>query len=85
MRYDFTIEVAGRTYNCWREVRGYEVKRQTIYVEGIGEQLDPSLYGAGHYAIEFMATDARQIAIQIVQASTGNPPPPPPESPSISA
>jgi len=69
-RYPFTVEVNGRTYNCWREVTGTRKLRQTVYVEGVGNKPDAE-YGKGAHPICTMEGVAKVVAREIIRENQG--------------
>jgi len=67
-KFDFTIEVDGKAYNCHRVVSGARVFRQRIYVDCIGSKPDGASYGSGGmYPAGSMERIARIIAGELVR------------------
>jgi hypothetical protein len=67
MRYDFTVDVNGRTYKCEREVTGKRVMRQIIHVIGVGSKDDSANYGSKHHPPVTMPGIAKIIAHEIIR------------------
>jgi hypothetical protein len=66
-RYEFTVEMNGKTYRCVREVEGARVLHQSVSAHGIGSENDGARYGAKHHPIVSMEGIARLIATQIIK------------------
>jgi hypothetical protein len=64
-RFDFTVDVDGKVYNCRRDVTGVRVLRQLVYVVGIGSKADGASYDS--IRASTMEGIARIIAGEIIR------------------
>ena len=66
--YKFTVERNGKVYNCYAEVEGKRVFRQTITVEGVGTKIDGADYGnsARYHPVAGMKSVAKLVAWEII-------------------
>lgn len=53
-RFDFTVKVGERTYDCYRIVSGTRVLTQRVHVIGYGSKNDSAPYGAGKHPVSTM-------------------------------
>lgn len=67
MKYTFTLDSSGNTYNCEREVTGKRVMRQMIRVVGVGSKRDSADYGSKGHPPQTMQSIARVIALEIIR------------------
>ena len=65
-KFEFTIQVEGKTYDCERAVSGTREFTQKIKVIGIGLETDSARYGPKRHRPESMESMAEQIAHEIV-------------------
>lgn len=68
-KYEFEYEYKGKKYNCYREVYGERVFRQTITVLGIGSKRDTTKYDklGRYYSVSGMASDALYVAEKLIK------------------
>jgi hypothetical protein len=66
MTYKFTVEKAGKTYQCERAVTGKGELRQIIHVAGVGSKKDSVIYGASKHSVSTMSSAAQRIAHEII-------------------
>lgn len=68
VRYEFKVDVDGKTFACERTVLGTRVLTQSINVIGIGTEKDQADYGgSGGHPVASMEGIARVIATNIIK------------------
>jgi hypothetical protein len=67
MRFDFTVKVGEKTYDCHRMVSGESSFRQTVFVDGFGSKTDGASYGPGERAVDAMELNAKLIATELIK------------------
>jgi hypothetical protein len=67
--HSFSVTIDGKIYACDRRVHGKHIRRQRVFVVGVGSQDDPQSYTAGRDSILEMAESAKKIAQQIVEST----------------
>lgn len=65
----FSIERNGRAFQCTSEVKGNQIIRQIIYVEGLGSRADAFTYGKTRHSASAMKLAAEQIALDLIKNS----------------
>jgi hypothetical protein len=75
VRYEFTVEVDGKTYCCESVVSGVRVLTQRVTVKGIGSENDAASYGRSDHPVVSMPGVAELIATNIIakQKREGSP------------
>ena len=70
MRFDFTVKVGEKKYDCHRMVSGATVFRQTVYVDGFGSKPDGASYGPGERPVDTMELNAKLIAAELIKRNS---------------
>lgn len=67
-KYEFSVEVDGKKYQCQRSVSGSRELNQTIYVQELGKsKIDSASYGPNGHPYASMESVARIIALEIIR------------------
>jgi hypothetical protein len=67
--HSFSINVGGKLYACDRRVHGRNIRRQRVFVSGVGSRDDPQTYLAGRQSVPAMEQTALRIAQEIVKST----------------